>query len=59
MTATRPMKGISVKELYTYKVPSSTEWAFNQLEKIFHPNVYIDISNTIDTKLKAIKMYDA
>jgi LmbE family N-acetylglucosaminyl deacetylase len=58
MTATRPMKGIFVKELYTYEVPSSTEWSFNQFEPNFIPNVFVDISKTLDLKIKAMELYE-
>lgn len=46
-----------VKEIYSFEVPSSTEWnAFNR-ETVFIPNVFIDISDTIKTKIKAMAEY--
>lgn len=57
LTATRPMRGCPVRELYTFEVPSSTEWAFQRLEPAFRPNVFRDISATIETKLKAMHQY--
>jgi len=59
LTATRPMVGCLVKELYAYEVPSSTEWAFQRFEKAFQPNVFVDISATIDTKIQAMQKYDS
>ncbi|MBA3018321.1 MAG: PIG-L family deacetylase [Proteobacteria bacterium] len=59
LTATRPMAGCPVKDLYAYEVPSSTEWAFQRLETAFHPNVFVDISATIDTKILAMQKYDS
>jgi len=58
MTATRPMKNGFVKELYTFEVPSSTEWSFNQFQPAFQPNVFIDISSTLETKIKAMALYE-
>jgi LmbE family N-acetylglucosaminyl deacetylase len=53
MTACRP--GCStVKEIYCFETPSSTEWAF---DGSFKPNVFVDITKTIDSKLKAISCY--
>lgn len=57
LTATRPVKGMSVKEIYAFEVPSSTEWTFNQIKPIFSPNVFYDISKTLDNKIKALKVY--
>ncbi len=57
MTATRPMEGETVKEIYSFEVPSSTEWAAPIPKNYFMPNVFVDIIKTIDIKLKAIKEY--
>jgi len=57
LTATRPLPGSCVRELYTFEVPSSTEWAFHQLEPSFKPNVFVDVSETIETKIKAMAQY--
>lgn len=54
LTATRPIKGESVKALYSFEVLSSTEWNF---PSGFAPNVFIDITDTLDTKLKAMNVY--
>lgn len=57
LTATRPLKDCPVKEIYAFEVPSSTEWAFEQSERVFRPNVFVDISETFDKKIKALKAY--
>ena len=59
LTATRPVKDHPVKEIYAFEVPSSTEWAFNQLALPFQPNVFVDISQTLSLKLKALSYYEA
>ena len=58
MTATRPFKGSSVKEIYSFEVASSTEWSFGQFDSIFNPNVFVDISSTFEQKINALKFYD-
>lgn len=57
VTATRPVAGCPVKEVYAYEVPSSTEWAFQRLESIFRPNVFVDVSPIIETKIQAMQIY--
>lgn len=59
MTACRPQTGCPVREIFSYEVPSSTEWAPPYREDAFVPNHYIDISSTIKLKLKALSVYDA
>lgn len=58
LTATRPMAGAPVKELYAFEVPSSTEWAFRRVEPPFRPNVFVDVSRTIEVKVKALQRYE-
>jgi LmbE family N-acetylglucosaminyl deacetylase len=59
LTATRPTAGHSVKEIYAFEVPSSTEWAFGQFQPPFHPNVFVDISATLETKVQAMALYES
>ena len=54
ITASRPMKTESVKEIYSFEILSSTEWNY---PLSFSPNTFFDISDTIDLKLKAMKEY--
>jgi len=56
MTATRPVGGESVREIYSFEIPSSTEWKF---PNVFAPNVFIDISDTIEKKIEAFKFYES
>ncbi len=57
VTATRPVPGISVKEVYSFEVPSSTEWAFPEKKNVFVPNNFIDISNSLKIKIRALEAY--
>ena len=59
MTATRPMKGSVVRKLYSYEVASSTEWAFQQFSPKFLPQVFYDISPFLETKIKAMQIYES
>lgn len=59
MTATRPQAGCPVREVYTFEVASSTEWAFQQVAPSFRPNVFVDIRATLETKIKAMTMYES
>jgi len=58
LTATRPVAGQSVSEIYAFEVPSSTEWAFQRLEPSFRPNVFVDITETLEMKIEALACYD-
>ncbi len=59
LTATRPVHGQSVREIYSFEVPSSTEWAFQKLEPVFRANVFVDVSKTLEAKLAALACYDS
>ena len=54
ITATRPKQNLTVKKLYSFEVPSSTEWYFPSK---FSPNVFVDIHKELSFKLKALKQY--
>ncbi len=59
MTATRPVPGCPVKRLYAYEVPSSTEWAFQQFEPRFRPEVFFDIGAHVERKIAAMQIYES
>jgi len=54
LTAVRPIAEETVKEIYSFEVLSSTEWNFPLR---YSPDVFFDISETIDTKLAAMEKY--
>lgn len=54
ITAARPLSNESVKEIYSFEVLSSTEWNY---PLSFSPNVFFDISGTIEAKTKAMSQY--
>ena len=54
LTATRPMKGECVKEIYSFEVLSSTEWNY---PLSFSPDVFFDISDHMEYKKMAMQIY--
>ncbi|MBW1697333.1 MAG: PIG-L family deacetylase [Deltaproteobacteria bacterium] len=58
LTAARPMQGQPVREIFAFEVPSSTEWSFQRFEPSFRPNVFIDISDTLNIKVQALSLYE-
>ena len=56
MTACRPLPGSSVREIYTFEIMSSTEWA-TPTASPFVANYYVDISKYLSRKLDALEAY--
>ena len=54
MTAFRPLPNEQVKEIYSFVIPGSVEWA---AEGTFIPNAPTDIASTFETKQKAMEAY--
>ena len=54
LTATRPMVGETVKEIYSFEVLSSTEWNF---PVNFSADMFVDVTPYIEKKLKALQYY--
>ena len=57
MVATRPLAGSSVRRVAVFEVPSSTDWAPPVPGSVFAPNLFVDIADTLDTKLAAMEVY--
>lgn len=58
MTACRPQPGVINPKIYTFFIPSSTDWIDGDSLNSFVPNTYIDIEKQIDKKIKALSYYD-
>jgi LmbE family N-acetylglucosaminyl deacetylase len=58
MTACRPLPESSVNAIYTFETVSSTEWNISHNSDFFSPNHAVDISNTLQKKLNALRCYD-
>jgi N-acetylglucosamine malate deacetylase 1 len=57
MVATRPRPGSTINKVICYETLSETEWGAPSRENTFIPNVFVDISKTLATKLKALSEY--
>lgn len=57
LVTVRPVMGQVVKELYCYRVPSSTEWTPNKADTMFMPNYFVDIEQFAEQKYKAFACY--
>ena len=47
----------SVKAIYSFEIPSSTEWNSYSRETVFVPNVFVDVTDSIDKKVDAMAEY--
>lgn len=60
IVAARTKPNFSIKRILSYETLSETEWGnqkTGKMEDVFLPNVYIDISDTVEDKLEAMKCY--
>lgn len=58
LTATRPgASPVMVQDIYAFEVPSSTEWAFQRIEPVFRPNVFVDVTASLEQKITAMDCY--
>jgi len=56
ITATRPMEGECVKEIYSFEILSSTEWNY---PLSFSPDTFFDVSETLEDKIEAMSKYQS
>lgn len=54
LTACRPLSAETVKEIYSFEVPSSTQWNY---PVIFSPNFFMTVDKEINGKISALKCY--
>jgi len=57
MVACRPKTQSTVRALYMSEIPSSTDWSFGQIEPVFVPNYYIDVTDKIVLKQRVMSLY--
>ena len=58
VTATRPLSKTFVKKIYSFEIPSSTEFNLSQnKKKIFNPNNFVDIDKYLNEKISTLKIY--
>ncbi|MCA2879577.1 MAG: PIG-L family deacetylase [Microcystis sp. M046S1] len=59
VTACRPIPSQTVQTLLFFEIPSSTEWQTSGSALPFIPNWFVDISETLECKLQALKAYES
>lgn len=59
MVALRPNNNPQLKAIYAYETLSETEWNIPSADNLFVPNVWSDITETIDIKLKSMECYQS
>lgn len=57
LVAVRPIPGSPIRKVLSYETLSETEWVAPFMKNAFSPNLYIDISETLEVKLKAMSEY--
>ena len=57
ITACRPQNRNSVKTLFFFEIPSSSEWQISSKKNLFNPNWFSDVTDTIELKMEALKCY--
>ncbi|KGP73336.1 PIG-L deacetylase family protein [Pontibacillus yanchengensis] len=58
LTAVRPLPDQPPIELITFETVSSSEWNIQTNDKTFKPNYFVNITDTIDDKIKALESYE-
>lgn len=59
MVALRPVDNSQLQAIFAYETLSETEWNIPAPDNAFVPNVWSDISGTIDLKIEAMKCYES
>jgi N-acetylglucosamine malate deacetylase 1 len=57
LVATRPFSAPSVREVWLYETASSTEWGGPPLLPPFEPQMFVDITETLELKVRALECY--
>ena len=57
VTASRPLPNSNIKNLFSFEVPSSTEWQTPTSSSFFQPNYFVSIKDQWEKKRKALEMY--
>ena len=57
ISATKPFRANFIKKILMYETISETDTLTSLSENIFPPNIYVDISNYIEKKLKIMSTY--
>lgn len=55
ITAARPLPWSNVSSIFSFEIPASTDWRYPYK---FNSNMFIEISNELKSKLRALKAYN-
>ncbi|PFP28948.1 PIG-L domain-containing protein [Bacillus sp. AFS073361] len=58
LTAARPLPGKDPVEILCFETVSSSEWSQHTNDKEFKPNYFVDITDTIEDKIRSLQYYD-
>ena len=58
LTAFRPLPKSFIRKIYGFETLSSTEWGSVSTGKTFSPSRYVDITDTLEDKIKALDCYE-
>lgn len=58
LVATRPLPGNTVRRVLSYEIGYSTIFGMPSGATMFQPNVFVDISEYLETKLRAMSLYE-
>lgn len=56
--ATRPYSAPFVREVLAFETPSATEWGTPAVQGSFVPQIFVDVSTTLDDKIQAFCRYE-
>lgn len=59
LTAARPHVFSFIKDIFTFEIPSSSDWTFNQFSPSFQPFLYTDIEKYMERKIEAMEVYES
>jgi len=59
ITATRPLADSTVERVLSYETLSATEWAISESSNAFQPTSFVDIGDTLEQKLEALRAYES
>ncbi len=59
MVALRPIGDYSIREIYMYETLSETGWNIPSDERCFNPNVWVDITENMESKIHAMSFYQS
>ena len=57
-TACRPYRRPQVRKFAVFETPSSTEWAWPMPGTELRPNLFVDVTDTLTTKIAAMDCYE-